>query len=87
MLDRLDLTGVTLVGHSMGGGEIARYLSRPGGQRISQIALVSSTVPKLDADPQAVTAALDRLRAGYGQWVAENAALSFGDGLPGCVMS
>jgi len=36
----------------MGGGEIARYLSRHGGQRISQIALVSSTVPKLDADPQ-----------------------------------
>lgn len=86
LLDRLDLTGVTLVGHSMGGGEIARYLSKHGGQRISQIALVSSTVPKLDADPQAVTAALDRLRAGYGQWVAENAALSFGDGLPGCVL-
>jgi non-heme chloroperoxidase len=86
LLDRLDLTDVTLVGHSMGGGEIARYLSRHGGHRIAQIVLVSSTVPKLDADPQAVAAALDRLRTGYGQWVAENAALSFGDGLPGCVI-
>lgn len=83
LLDRLDLTGVTLVGHSMGGGEIARYLSRHGGQRISQIVLVSSTVPKLDADPQAQAALRDQLRASYGQWVAENAALSFGDGLPG----
>jgi non-heme chloroperoxidase len=86
VLDRLDLTGVTLAGHSMGGGEIARYLSRHGGQRIAQIVLASSTVPKLDADPQAVAAALDCLRTGYGQWVAENAALSFGDGLPGCVI-
>jgi non-heme chloroperoxidase len=86
LLGRLDLTGVTLVGHSMGGGEIARYLSRHGSQRIAQIVLVSSTVPKLGVDPQAVAAALEPLRAGYGQWVAENAALSFGDGLPGCVI-
>src|SRR5690242_250713 len=29
---------------------------------------------------------VDRSRTSYGQWVAENAALSFGDGLPGCVI-
>lgn len=86
LLDRLDLTGVTLVGHSMGGGEIARYLSRHGGQRVSRIVLVSSTVPALDITPQARAAVLDRLGTGYGQWVAENAALSFGDALPGCVI-
>jgi non-heme chloroperoxidase len=86
LLSRLDLAGATLVGHSMGGGEIARYLSRHGSQRIAQIMLLSSTVPKLDADPQAIEAALDRFRASYGQWVAENAPLSFGDGLPGCVI-
>ena len=86
LLDRLDLCDVTLVGHSMGGGEIAQYLSRHDSQRIARIVLVSSTVPALDADPEAVAAALDRLRAGYGQWVAENAALSFGDRLPGCVI-
>jgi pimeloyl-ACP methyl ester carboxylesterase len=86
LLNRLDLTDVTLAGHSMGGGEIARYLSRHGSQRISQIALLSSTVPKLDADPQAQAALLGQFRASYGQWVAENAALSFGDGLPGCAI-
>jgi non-heme chloroperoxidase len=73
-----------LVGHSMGGGEVARYLSRHGGQHISQIVLLSSTVPRLAADPQAGAALLDRFRESYGQWVAENAALSFGDGLAGC---
>jgi non-heme chloroperoxidase len=86
LLDRLDLTGVTLVGHSMGGGEIARYLSSHGTKRISQIVLVSSTVPKLKVDQATGAALLGQLRSGYAQWVAENAALSFGDGLPGCAI-
>ena len=86
LLDRLDLTGATLVGHSMGGGEIVRYLSRHGGQRIAQIVLVSSTVPNLDADPQTVAATLDRIRSSYGLWVAENAAPSIGDGPGGCAI-
>jgi non-heme chloroperoxidase len=86
LLNRMDLTDVTLVGHSMGGGEIVRYLSRHGNQRVAQIVLVGSTVPKLNVDPAAGAALLDRFRTSYGQWVAENAALSFGDGLPGCVI-
>lgn len=36
---------VALVGFSMGGGEIARYLSRHGAAGISRVALVSSVVP------------------------------------------
>lgn len=84
VLDSLDLTDVTLVGHSMGGGEVVRYLSRYGDQRISRIALVGSTVPALEVDPAVSSALLDRLRGDYGRWVAENAASSFGDGLPGC---
>ena len=38
---------VALVGFSMGGGEVARYLSRHGGRGVSQVALVSSVVPYL----------------------------------------
>ena len=34
-----------LVGFSMGGGEIARYLSRHGGRGVTQAALISSVVP------------------------------------------
>jgi non-heme chloroperoxidase len=84
LLTRLDLTEVTLVGHSMGGGEIVRYLSRHGDQRISRIVLVASTVPSVKVEEQARTAFLDQLRAGYSQWVFENAATSFGDDVAGC---
>lgn len=37
----------TLVGFSMGGGEVARYLSRHAGKGVSQAALVGSVVPFL----------------------------------------
>jgi non-heme chloroperoxidase len=36
---------VALVGFSMGGGEVARYMSRHGGQGVTQTALISSVVP------------------------------------------
>ena len=83
LLDRLDLTEVTLVGHSMGGGEIARYLQRARRRAHRAVVLISSTVPRLDVDPQAAAALLGTLRTGYGQWVEENAARSFGDERPG----
>jgi len=79
ILDALDLAGVTLVGHSMGGGELVRYLTRYGHDRVSQIALVGSTVPGLAVDTHAAAALLAQLRGGgYGQWLADNAAASFG---------
>ncbi|WP_405164253.1 alpha/beta hydrolase [Nocardia sp. NBC_01499] len=84
LLDRLDLTDVTLVGHSMGGGEVIRYLTRHGGHRVARIALVGATAPYLGVDPQLADALLHQLRTDYGRWVADNAALSFGADLPGC---
>lgn len=39
-----------LVGFSMGGGEIARYLSRHGSKGISRVALISSVVPYMLRD-------------------------------------
>ena len=51
VLDRLELRGVTLVGHSMGGGEIARYLSRHGKARIARTVLVSTVTPIVGRKP------------------------------------
>jgi pimeloyl-ACP methyl ester carboxylesterase len=50
---------VALIGFSMGGGEIARYLSRHGGNGVSQVALISSVVPymaKTEDNPDGVPA-------------------------------
>ena len=47
LLDALALTDVTLVGHSMGGGEVARYIGRYGEQRVSKAAFVASVTPFL----------------------------------------
>jgi non-heme chloroperoxidase len=50
VLEAGDISGATLVGFSMGGGEIARYLTRHGPSRVAKVALVSSVVPYLLKD-------------------------------------
>jgi len=51
LLAILDLHNATLVGHSMGGGEIVRYLSRHGRTRVGRIAFVGASLPALCATP------------------------------------
>jgi non-heme chloroperoxidase len=50
VIDGLELQGVSLVGFSMGGGEIARYLSRHGASKISKAVLVASVAGYLLKD-------------------------------------
>ncbi|MBC7914483.1 MAG: alpha/beta hydrolase [Pyrinomonadaceae bacterium] len=45
LLDELDLTDVTLVGFSMGGGEIAKYFSLYKGARVTKVVLISAVLP------------------------------------------
>ena len=47
VLDSGDLTDVALIGFSMGGGEVARYLSRHGTGRVAKAGLISSVAPYL----------------------------------------
>lgn len=47
LMVQLDLKNAILVGFSMGGGEVVRYISRYGEERIAGIALISSVVPFL----------------------------------------
>uniref|UniRef100_UPI002600D66C alpha/beta fold hydrolase n=1 Tax=uncultured Aureimonas sp. TaxID=1604662 RepID=UPI002600D66C len=57
VLEGLDLNGVSLVGFSMGGGEIARYLTRHGASRIAKTVLVASVAGYLlkdDTNPDGV---------------------------------
>lgn len=47
LLTQLDLQGVALVGFSMGGGEVARYLGRHGAGRVAKAALLGAVPPFL----------------------------------------
>ena len=58
LLKELELTDVTLVGFSMGGGEVARYVSKYNQEgRVTKVAFVSSVTPfllKTDDNPTGV---------------------------------
>ena len=45
LIETLDLRDLTLVGHSTGGGEIARYVGRYGSDRVAKLVLVSAVPP------------------------------------------
>jgi non-heme chloroperoxidase len=45
LIEMLDLSNVTLVGHSTGGGEVTRYIGRHGTSRVSKAVLVDAIPP------------------------------------------
>ena len=45
LIEALDLRDVTVVGHSTGGGEVARYIGRHGTDRVAKAALISAIPP------------------------------------------
>jgi non-heme chloroperoxidase len=47
----LDLKGVTMIGHSTGGGEVARYIGRYGTKRVSKAVLMGSVTPIMLKSP------------------------------------
>jgi non-heme chloroperoxidase len=51
LLDALDLNDVMLVGHSTGGGEVARYIGRHGVGRVSKAVLVAAVPPQMVKSP------------------------------------
>lgn len=51
LIDGLGLDNVTLVGFSMGGGEVARYMSRHQGHKVARTVFISSVTPYLLKGP------------------------------------
>lgn len=54
LIEKLDLNDISLIGHSTGGGEVARYIGRHGTQRVAKVVLMGSVSPlmlKTDANP------------------------------------
>ena len=68
LIDTLDLTDAVLVGHSTGGGEVARYLGRHGSKRVGKAVLLGAVPPimlKTAANPGGLPMdVFDGIRAG-----------------------
>jgi non-heme chloroperoxidase len=52
LFEKLDLKDAFLVGHSTGGGEVARYLGRHGTKRVAKAALISAITPLMLKTPK-----------------------------------
>src|SRR5262249_21359226 len=67
VIETLDLHNATLVGHSTGGGEVARYIGRHGTKRVAKAVLIGAVPPlllKTGANPEGVPLdVFDGLRA------------------------
>ena len=68
LFEALDLKNVTMVGHSTGGGEVARYIGRHGTKRVAKAVLIAAVPPimlKSAANPEGLPMEVfDGIRAG-----------------------
>jgi non-heme chloroperoxidase len=95
LIEALDLTDVTLVGHSTGGGEVARYIGRHGTGRVARAVLIAAVPPlllKTSANPEGLPIEVfDGLRASLfndrSQTYREFASMFYGANRPGAKVS
>ena len=79
LINELDLSGLTLISHSMGACEIVRYLTRHGSDRIARIVFLAPTTPMLlqkkdnpNGIPRAAFEALwNQWKHDYPKWVED----------------
>jgi non-heme chloroperoxidase len=95
LIETLDLHDAVLVGHSTGGGEVARYIGRHGTSRVAKAVLVGAIPPlmlKTEANPGGLPIEVfDQLRAGLSadrsQFYKDLSAPFFGANRPGSKVS
>ncbi len=95
LIEALDLNGVVLVGHSTGGGEVARYIGRYGTKRVAKAVLISAVAPlmlKTAANPEGLPIEVfDGLRSGLtkdrSQFYEDLAVPFYGANKPGAQVS
>ncbi len=95
VINTLDLKGVTLVGHSTGGGEVARYIARYGTGRVAKAVLLAAVPPIMlqsKSNPEGLPIdVFDNLRKSLvkdrSQFYRELATLFYGANRPGANVS
>jgi pimeloyl-ACP methyl ester carboxylesterase len=86
LIESLDLREITLVGHSAGGGDVVRYLSRHGDDRVERVVLLAPVTPLLartednpdGIDSSLLAASAEALMSDVPKWCADNAPAFFG---------
>jgi len=95
VIETLDIREATVVGHSTGGGEVARYIGRYGTKRVAQAVLVAAVPPimlKSAANPEGLPMEVfDNLRSGLmkdrSQFYKDLAIQFYGANRPGAKVS
>jgi len=95
LVEALDLKDAIHVGHSTGGGEVARYIGRHGTSRVAKAVLISAIPPlmlKTDANPAGTPIEVfDEIRKGVqtdrGQYFKDLSAPFYGANRPGAQVS
>jgi non-heme chloroperoxidase len=95
VIDALDLKSVTLVGHSTGGGEVARYIGRHGAKRVARAVLIAAVPPimlKSAANPEGLPIEVfdglrDSLAKDRSQFYKDFALMFYGANRPGSKVS
>jgi non-heme chloroperoxidase len=95
LVEKLALTNAIHVGHSMGGGEVARYIGRHGTARVAKAVLIGAVTPlmlKTAANPAGLPIdAFDKIRAGVladrSQFFKDLSAPFYGANRPGAKVS
>lgn len=95
LIEDLALKNVILVGHSTGGGEVARYIGRHGTKRVAKAVLIGSVTPlmlKTTANPGGLPLeAFDKIRAGVhadrSQFFKDLSSLFYGANRPNAAVS
>ncbi|HXH45371.1 MAG TPA: alpha/beta hydrolase [Bradyrhizobium sp.] len=95
VIEALDLRDATLIGHSTGGGEVARYIGRHGTGRVAKAVLIAAVPPimlKTDANPEGLSIEVfDAIRAGVAgdrsQYYKDLAIAFYGANRPGAKVS
>ena len=95
LVQALDLKDAIHVGHSTGGGEVARYIGRHGTSRVAKAVLISAIPPlmlKTDANPEgSPIEVFDEIRKGVetdrGQYFKDLSASFYGANRPGAQVS
>jgi len=95
VIEALDLKDATLVGHSTGGGEVARYIGRHGTKRVAKAVLIAAVPPimlKSAVNPEGLPIEVfDNMRSGlikdHSQFYKDLATQFYGANRPGAKVS